>query len=105
MKYTLTITPASNSKNIELIKEIRDLTGWGLKECYELVTNQKPPFTVEVEDRFDSPFRHKQPERFLWVATTLLGMKVTMEPPKGTAPIKRPPKATMRGFECRAGRR
>jgi ribosomal protein L7/L12 len=63
MKYTLTITPNAGGKDIELIKELRDLTGKGLKECVELVTTRKP-FVVVVEDHEDSPFRKRQPEHF-----------------------------------------
>jgi hypothetical protein len=80
VKHTLTITPNAAGKDIELIKELRDLTGKGLKECYELVTNRKP-FTVEVEDHKDnSPFRRRQPEYFLRVAA-LLEVAVTIDPP------------------------
>lgn len=80
MKYTLTITPAANGKDTELIKELRDLTGRGLKECVELAKGPKP-FVVEVEDHEDFPFRHKQPEHFLRIATTRLGTKVIVDPP------------------------
>jgi hypothetical protein len=79
MKYTLTITPNAGGKDIELIKELRDLTGKGLKECVELVTTRKP-FVVVVEDHEDSPFRKRQPEHFLRMAA-LLEVTVTIHPP------------------------